>query len=73
MSRSSTINAIVETGIVPVIRASSPEQALAACNAVLRGGITTLEITMTVPRAIRVMEKLADSLDLKSTRLNSSN
>jgi 2-dehydro-3-deoxyphosphogluconate aldolase/(4S)-4-hydroxy-2-oxoglutarate aldolase len=62
MSRSSTINAIVETGIVPVIRASSPEQALSACNAVLRGGITTLEITMTVPRAIRVMEKLADSL-----------
>jgi 2-dehydro-3-deoxyphosphogluconate aldolase/(4S)-4-hydroxy-2-oxoglutarate aldolase len=62
MSRSSTINAIVETGIVPVIRASSPEQALAACNAVLRGGIATLEITMTVPRAIRVMEKLADAL-----------
>jgi 2-dehydro-3-deoxyphosphogluconate aldolase/(4S)-4-hydroxy-2-oxoglutarate aldolase len=62
MSRPNTINSIVETGIVPVIRASSPEQALAACNAVLRGGIATLEITMTVPRAIRVMEKLADSL-----------
>jgi len=62
MSRPSTINAIVDTGIVPVIRASSPEQALAACNAVLRGGIATLEITMTVPRAIHVMEKLADAL-----------
>jgi 2-dehydro-3-deoxyphosphogluconate aldolase / (4S)-4-hydroxy-2-oxoglutarate aldolase len=62
MSRPSTINAITETGIVPVIRASSPDQALAACNAVLRGGIATLEITMTVPRAIRVMEKLADTL-----------
>lgn len=62
MSRQRTIQSIMETGIVPVIRASSPEQALQAANAVMRGGITTLEITMTVPRAIRVMEKLADSL-----------
>src|SRR5438309_5080795 len=28
----------------------------------MRGGIATVEITMTVPRAIRVLEKLADSL-----------
>ena len=62
MSRQRTIQSIIETGIVPVIRASSPDQALQAANAVLRGGIATLEITMTVPRAIRVMEKLADTL-----------
>ncbi len=62
MSRSQTRNAIVETGIVPVVRASSADQALAACNAIVRGGIPTLEITMTVPRAIHVLEKLADSL-----------
>jgi 2-dehydro-3-deoxyphosphogluconate aldolase/(4S)-4-hydroxy-2-oxoglutarate aldolase len=62
MSRASTSQAIVETGIVPVVRASSPHQALAACSAIVRGGIATLEITMTVPRAIHVMEKLADTL-----------
>jgi 2-dehydro-3-deoxyphosphogluconate aldolase/(4S)-4-hydroxy-2-oxoglutarate aldolase len=62
MSRETTIASIVETGIIPVIRASSAEQALVAAKAVLRGGINVLEITMTVPRAIRVMEKLADEL-----------
>ncbi len=62
MSRESTIAAILETGIIPVIRAASAEQALEASRAVMRGGITTLEITMTVPRAIQVMEKLADQL-----------
>jgi 2-dehydro-3-deoxyphosphogluconate aldolase/(4S)-4-hydroxy-2-oxoglutarate aldolase len=62
MSRETTIASIVEVGIIPVIRASSAEQALVAAKAVLRGGINVLEITMTVPRAIRVMEKLADEL-----------
>jgi 2-dehydro-3-deoxyphosphogluconate aldolase/(4S)-4-hydroxy-2-oxoglutarate aldolase len=62
MPRETTIAAIVETGIIPVIRASSAEQALVAARAVLRGGINVLEITMTVPRAIRVLEKLADEL-----------
>lgn len=62
MSREKTIAAIIETGIIPVIRASSTEQALMAAKAILRGGINVLEITMTVPRAIKVMEKLADEL-----------
>src|SRR6266404_742204 len=62
MTRERIIAAIVENGIIPVIRASSAEQALQAASAVMRGGIQTLEITMTVPRAIRVMEKLADEL-----------
>lgn len=61
-SRQAAITSIVETGIIPVIRATSADQALAAANAILRGGIATLEITMTVPRAIRVLEKLADTL-----------
>ncbi|MGH8245833.1 MAG: bifunctional 4-hydroxy-2-oxoglutarate aldolase/2-dehydro-3-deoxy-phosphogluconate aldolase [Gammaproteobacteria bacterium] len=57
------INRIIsETGIVPVIRAANAEQALAAAQAVHRGGIRIIEITMTVPGAIRVMEKVAEQL-----------
>ena len=39
-------------GIVPVIRAGSSDQALAIVEALIEGGIRTLEITMTVPDAI---------------------
>jgi 2-dehydro-3-deoxyphosphogluconate aldolase/(4S)-4-hydroxy-2-oxoglutarate aldolase len=50
---------ILEIGIVPVVRASSPAQAAFAANAVMRGGIPIVEITMTVPGAIGVIAELA--------------
>ncbi len=62
VTREQIARSIVETGIIPVIRAASAEQALAAAQAVHRGGIRTIEVTMTVPGAIRVMEKLAEQL-----------
>ena len=62
MTRQEILSSIVETGILPVVRAISAEQALRAAEAIYRGGITTLEITMTVPGAIHVMEKVADRL-----------
>jgi 2-dehydro-3-deoxyphosphogluconate aldolase/(4S)-4-hydroxy-2-oxoglutarate aldolase len=62
MSREKIISTIIETGVIPVIRASNAEQALRAAGAVYRGGISVLEVTMTVPGAIRVMEKVADQL-----------
>ncbi len=49
---------IEEIGIVPVIRASSPQEARMAAEAVWRGGITIVEITMTVPGAIDVIRDL---------------
>jgi 2-dehydro-3-deoxyphosphogluconate aldolase/(4S)-4-hydroxy-2-oxoglutarate aldolase len=62
MTRERISSAIVETGIVPVIRASSADHAVRAAEAVCRGGIPIVEITMTVPGAIHVMEKVADRL-----------
>lgn len=62
MTREQIAHTITETGIVPVIRAASAEQARQAAEAVHRGGIGIIEITMTVPGAIRVLEKLADQL-----------
>ncbi len=47
---------------MPVIRARSAEQARQAAEAVLRGGIGIIEITMTVPGAIGVLEKLSGEL-----------
>ena len=62
MSRDKIVSAIVENGIIPVIRASSTDHAMLAAEAIYRGGLATLEITMTVPGAIHVMEKVADRL-----------
>jgi len=49
---------IERIGIVPVIRASSPQEARFAAEAVWRGGIPIVEITMTVPGALQVISEL---------------
>jgi len=51
---------ITEIGIVPVVRTSSAETAVQAVEALYRGGVRAAEITMTVPGAVRALEKLAD-------------
>jgi len=50
---------IIEVGIVPVVRASSPAEARMAAEAVCKGGISIVEITMTVPGAVDVIRELA--------------
>src|SRR5579884_883663 len=50
---------IVQIGVIPVIRADSPELALRAIDAINAGGIPILEITMTIPGAIEVIEEAA--------------
>jgi 2-dehydro-3-deoxyphosphogluconate aldolase/(4S)-4-hydroxy-2-oxoglutarate aldolase len=52
---------IEEIGIVPVVRASSPREACLAAEAVCKGGIPIVEITMTVPGAIEVIRELSKS------------
>jgi len=61
MKRSQVINKIVENGIVAVIRAESKEQGQKVVEAVLKGGITSIEITMTVPGAADIIKELAET------------
>src|SRR5437762_11154613 len=51
---------ITEVGIVPVVRTASAEHAIKAVEAIFKGGVRAAEITMTVPGAIRALEKVAD-------------
>lgn len=60
MAKQETLQTILETGILPIIRTDTAEQALRAAEAVHRAGIKVLEITMTVPGALRVLEKVSD-------------
>jgi 2-dehydro-3-deoxyphosphogluconate aldolase/(4S)-4-hydroxy-2-oxoglutarate aldolase len=54
-------NRIEEIGIIPAIRRSSAEDALFAAEAVSSSGIPIVEVTMTVPGAIKVISELARS------------
>lgn len=49
---------IVNTGVIAVIRAESTEQAIKTAEAVKAGGIDIIEITLTVPGAIKVIEEM---------------
>jgi 2-dehydro-3-deoxyphosphogluconate aldolase / (4S)-4-hydroxy-2-oxoglutarate aldolase len=60
MKKAAVLQKMQEIGLVPVLRAESVEKALALAEAIAAGGVTVLEITMTVPGAIQVMRKLAE-------------
>jgi 2-dehydro-3-deoxyphosphogluconate aldolase/(4S)-4-hydroxy-2-oxoglutarate aldolase len=51
---------ITQVGIVPVVRTTSAESAIQAVEAMYQGGVRAAEITMTVPGAIRALERVAD-------------
>lgn len=58
LSIDDAIRRIGEIGIVPVVRASSVEEANRAVEAICAGGIPVVEITMTVPNAVSVIREL---------------
>ena len=60
MKKMKTLEMIKECGIVPVIRAESALQAKKITEAVKDGGINVIEITMTVPGAIDVIDELTE-------------
>ena len=59
LTKTEVLAAIREIGVVPVLRAENEDLALAIAAAIADGGVTVLEVTMTVPGAIGVMRRLA--------------
>jgi len=53
-----TLLQIKETGIVAVVRADSPEEAVLISRACISGGIKTIEVTFTTPGADSVIKQL---------------
>jgi len=52
---------IEEVGIIPAVRAFSPEDALFAAEAVSRGGIPIVEVPLTVPEPYKVISHLVQN------------
>jgi 2-dehydro-3-deoxyphosphogluconate aldolase / (4S)-4-hydroxy-2-oxoglutarate aldolase len=59
MTKTDVIQQIRETGIIPVVRATSADEAMRAIDAIRKGGVSVLEITMTVPGAVKVIEQVS--------------
>jgi len=59
-TKEKALTKIREVGLVPIVRAPSPEDAMRAAEAIVAGGIGIAEITMTVPGALKVMEAVAE-------------
>jgi 2-dehydro-3-deoxyphosphogluconate aldolase / (4S)-4-hydroxy-2-oxoglutarate aldolase len=60
MSAREIFSLITDVALVPVVRTATAEQAMQAVEAIYQGGVRAAEITMTVPGAVRALEKLAD-------------
>lgn len=57
--RHNVVEALVDAGAIAVIRMQSPEKLTRTVNALREGGITAIEITMTTPNALRLIEETA--------------
>ena len=62
MSASETVARVLETKIVAVVRAPSPDVVMDICNALADGGVDVLEITFTVPDALDLIRQVRDTL-----------
>jgi 2-dehydro-3-deoxyphosphogluconate aldolase/(4S)-4-hydroxy-2-oxoglutarate aldolase len=67
MNKSEVLEEIGKLGIIPVIRTKSAEEARTVIKAIIKGGINILEITMTIPNAVELIEKI--SQELKDTAI----
>ncbi len=56
-SRLETIDWIMNTGMAAVIRAQSSEHLMQVADAIKEGGIDVIEVTMTTPDALQVIEE----------------
>lgn len=60
MRREEVLKSIKEAGVVAVVRGESKEEALKVVDAVSKGGIKVMELTMTVPNPVDVIKEVAE-------------
>jgi 2-dehydro-3-deoxyphosphogluconate aldolase/(4S)-4-hydroxy-2-oxoglutarate aldolase len=58
MEKRDVLNRMMSEGLVPVIRVTSASEAIDVSDAIKEGGVSFIEITMSVPGAIDVIKEL---------------
>lgn len=59
-SRTDISARIAELGLVAIIRTPTRELVLPACEAIIKGGLTVVEVTMTVPDALIALREMSE-------------
>jgi 2-dehydro-3-deoxyphosphogluconate aldolase / (4S)-4-hydroxy-2-oxoglutarate aldolase len=57
MEKQKILKRLTEVGVVAVLRGDSPDKVIRAVEALVEGGIPVAEITMTVPGALKIIER----------------
>src|SRR5271157_1777931 len=57
---SETLARLLDIGIIPIFRTSSDAVAIAVAEALIKGSVPALELPLSVPGALGVIEKVAD-------------
>ncbi len=60
MAKQDILNTILDVGIIPIVRTDRASHALYAIEAIYNAGIPILEVTMTVPGALKTLETACD-------------
>ena len=62
MSRGTTLDRIVNGGVVAVVRSESSASLVKVVQALAEGGVTAAEITFTVPDAVDVIRQVRSAI-----------
>jgi 2-dehydro-3-deoxyphosphogluconate aldolase/(4S)-4-hydroxy-2-oxoglutarate aldolase len=62
MSKETQLRQVLECGIVAVVRSPDSQQLVEVTRALADGGVTVVEITMTVPHALEVVRQVRQAL-----------
>jgi 2-dehydro-3-deoxyphosphogluconate aldolase/(4S)-4-hydroxy-2-oxoglutarate aldolase len=57
VDKTAKMSLIRETGVVAIMRATNSEQLIAAADAIKAGGVRVIEVTMTTPGALSVIDQ----------------
>jgi 2-dehydro-3-deoxyphosphogluconate aldolase/(4S)-4-hydroxy-2-oxoglutarate aldolase len=57
-----TLSEILQSKIVAIIRGANPDDVLKIAEALYKGGVKALEITINSPKALSVIERVADEI-----------
>ncbi|MEP7214487.1 MAG: bifunctional 4-hydroxy-2-oxoglutarate aldolase/2-dehydro-3-deoxy-phosphogluconate aldolase [Acidobacteriota bacterium] len=63
MNKADVMKKIVDCGVMPVVRAASADEAKAVITAIIAGGVTTIEVTMSVPGAVDLIAELTSQYE----------
>jgi 2-dehydro-3-deoxyphosphogluconate aldolase / (4S)-4-hydroxy-2-oxoglutarate aldolase len=64
LPKEQTLSRILSNRIIAVLRLDSDDDAQAICDALIAGGIRVIEVTLTTPGALRIIESLSGRPEL---------